>query len=116
MNQGIADAIVAPPKSPEDCVFSKMSVNFSADLRSRVEPCVFGGTPDCTQCGCAISSALHWVRDVNLAGPLKVGHLVKGSVGIGKLVNRFRRRSALPPRWRAQEVPEEESELVQIER
>jgi MoaA/NifB/PqqE/SkfB family radical SAM enzyme len=116
MNQGIADAIVAPPKSPEDCVFSKMSVNFSADLHSRVEPCVFGGTPDCTQCGCAISSALHWVRDVNLAGPLKVGHLVKGSVGIGKLVNRFRRRSALPPRWRAQEVPEEESELVQIER
>ncbi|HWF37507.1 MAG TPA: radical SAM protein, partial [Candidatus Acidoferrales bacterium] len=56
MNQGIAGAIVAPPQNPEDCVFSKMSVNFSADLRSRVEPCVFGGTPDCTQCGCAISS------------------------------------------------------------
>jgi len=115
MNQGIASAIVAPPKNPGDCVFSKMSMNFSADLRSRVEPCVFGGAPDCTQCGCAISSALHWVRDVKLAGPLKVGHLVAGSIGVGNFVNLFRKRPAVPSRWKAKGLPEEERELVQIE-
>ncbi len=61
-NEGLAQAFLRPPKNPGDCVFSKMSANYSADLESRVEPCVFGGTPDCSQCGCAISSGLHWVR------------------------------------------------------
>jgi MoaA/NifB/PqqE/SkfB family radical SAM enzyme len=115
INKGIADAIVSPPTSPEDCVFSKMSMNFSADLRSRVEPCVFGGSPDCSQCGCAISSALHWVRGVKVAGPLKVGHLVQGSVKVGKMVNRLRKRSETPSRWSP--TPEEKAEpaLVQID-
>ncbi len=45
--EGMARAFVKPPKNPEDCLFSKMSLNFSADLRTQVEPCVFGGTPDC---------------------------------------------------------------------
>ena len=116
MNKGIADAIVHPPDNPEDCVFSKMSVNFSADLRSRVEPCVFGGSPDCAQCGCAISSALHWVRTVKVAGPLKAGHLVQGSIQIGQVMNRFRKRSGIPPRWNPEVAQKNESELVQIER
>lgn len=117
MNKGIAQAIVTPPSSPEDCIFSKMSGNYSADLRSRVEPCVFGGTPDCSQCGCAISSGLHWIGKVKLAGPLRVGHLVNGSIGVGRLVNRLRGRSAQPPRWDPKTPrlkPEED--LVQIER
>jgi MoaA/NifB/PqqE/SkfB family radical SAM enzyme len=116
MSKGIAAAIVHPPSSPDDCVFSKMSVNYSADLRSRVEPCVFGGTPDCSQCGCAISSGLHWVRSVKLAGSLKVGHLVQGSIRIGQLTNRFRRRSATPSRWSAGVDEKTEDELVQIGR
>ena len=63
-----------------------MSANYSADLKSRVEPCVFGGTPDCSQCGCAISSGLHWIQTVKVAGPLKVKHFVGGSVGVGSQV------------------------------
>ncbi len=116
MNQGIAAAIVRPPSNPEECVFSKMSVNYSADLQSRVEPCVFGGSPDCSQCGCAISSGLHWIRSVKLAGPLKVGHLVQASIRIGRLTNRFRRRSTLPTRWSTGADEKAENELVQIER
>jgi hypothetical protein len=58
INDGIARAWVNPPENPKDCLFSKMSINYSADLKTRVEPCVFGGTPDCQQCGCGISSAL----------------------------------------------------------
>jgi len=99
MNEGVAGAFVEPPKSPKDCLFSKMSVNYSADLQTRVEPCVFGGTPDCSECGCAASSGLHWIRTVSVAGPLKVGHLVEGSVGVGLLMNRLLRRSDQPARW-----------------
>ena len=66
--EGMGRAFVNPPKNPGECLFSKMSMNYSADLRSHVEPCVFGGTPDCSQCGCSISSALHWIRDVKVAG------------------------------------------------
>ena len=59
-NEGLARRFPQPPKNPDDCVFAKMSANYSADLKSRVEPCVFGGTPDCSQCGCAASLGMHW--------------------------------------------------------
>jgi MoaA/NifB/PqqE/SkfB family radical SAM enzyme len=115
MNSGMAGAFVEPPRSPEDCLFSKMSVNYSADLETRVEPCVFGGTPDCSQCGCAASSGLHWIRAEKVAGPLKVGHFVQTSVAIGSLVNRFKRRAIRPSRWRpGGPQVENKTELVQI--
>ncbi len=98
-NSGLAEAILSPPNNPDECLFAKMSTNYSADLESRVEPCVFGGTPDCSQCGCAASSGLHWIRSVNVAGPLKVDHFVRSSVRAGLLVNRLRSRRARPPRW-----------------
>jgi len=74
----LAEALLCPPASPSDCLFAKMSTNYSADLRSRVEPCVFGGTPDCSQCGCAASIA--------------------GSVKIGRYMNRLK-SGATSPRW-----------------
>jgi organic radical activating enzyme len=100
-NEGIAKAIVDTPADPDDCLFSKMSVNYSADLRSRVEPCVFGGTPDCAQCGCAITSGLHWIKSIKLAGPVKIDHFVRGSIGVGLLANRLRQHSTHLPRWRS---------------
>ncbi|MGH7837919.1 MAG: radical SAM protein, partial [Candidatus Binataceae bacterium] len=98
-SEGIARALVQPPKNPGDCIFAKMSANYSADLKSRVEPCVFGGAPDCSQCGCAISSGLHWIRTVPVAGPLKVDHFIQGSINVGLLVNRLRSRGTKPARW-----------------
>jgi len=100
INEGVARAFVNPPSNPNECLFSKMSANYSADLKSRVEPCVFGGTPDCSQCGCAISSGLHWIQTVKIAGPLKVKHFVGGSIGIGLAVNRLRTGSLRPSRWK----------------
>ncbi len=115
MNSGIAGAFVNPPSSPKDCLFSKMSVNYSADLETRVEPCVFGGTPDCSQCGCAASSGLHWIRGEKVAGPLKVGHFVQSSVAIGSLVNRLKRRAVHPSRWRpGGPQVENKTEFIQI--
>jgi len=114
ITEGMAEAIVNPPSSPDDCLFSRMSANYSADLQSRVEPCVFGGSPDCSQCGCSISSALHWIRTIKVAGPLKVDHFVRGSIGVGKLVNRLRTRSIQPQRWDSGSA-KPPADLVQIQ-
>jgi organic radical activating enzyme len=91
MNEGIAASLISPPRNPDECLFAKMPANFSADLQSRVEPCVFGGTPDCSECGCAITSGLHWIRTVPVAGPLKVDHFIEGSIRVGLLINRLAR-------------------------
>jgi len=98
MNPYIAHAFENPPRDPSDCVFARMSVNYSADLTTRVEPCIFGGNPDCAQCGCASSVGLHSLRRMKLAGPLKIGHMLGGSMRIGSLANRVR-RSMNPSRW-----------------
>jgi MoaA/NifB/PqqE/SkfB family radical SAM enzyme len=116
--EGMARAFVHPPKNPEDCLFAKMSTNYSADLRTRVEPCVFGGNPDCSQCGCSISSALHWIRGIKIAGPLAVGHLVGTSLKVGSTVAKLSRDRRVSRRWApgAHRVEyEPQSPLVQIE-
>jgi len=115
VNDGIARALENPPQNPNVCLFSKMSVNYSADLHTRVEPCVFGGTPDCSQCGCAISSGLHWLKSISVAGPLKVDHLVRSSIAIGSVVNRLHAKAPPPSRWdRGSQVQEQEAALVEI--
>ncbi len=116
-NEGIANAFLRPPKNPDDCLFAKMSANFSADFETRVEPCVFGGTPDCSQCGCAASSGLHWIRGIKLAGPVKVDHFISTSVKIGLMMNRLRSRAARPARWNPPDTsPDSKNDkLIQIQ-
>jgi hypothetical protein len=97
----IVEAFLEPPRSPRECLFARMSTNYSADLRTRVEPCVFGGTPDCSQCGCAISLGLHSVKPVKVAGPLRVDHLVRASMAVGRWLGRFRSHPNTPRRWAA---------------
>ncbi len=113
--KGMAEAFLRPPQNPDDCVFAKMSRNYSADLRSRVEPCVFGGSPDCSQCGCAISTGLHWVREINLAGPVNIDHFIQGSLSVGQIVNRFRARGSQPERWESRTSSPRNRDLVQIQ-
>jgi organic radical activating enzyme len=114
MSPGIAQALLKPPSNPQECLFAKMSTNYSADLQSRVEPCIFGGTPDCTQCGCVISVGLHYAQTVRVAGPLKIKHLVKASVAVGSWLNRFRQAGGEPSRWNRQAGNQKGDELVQI--
>ncbi len=71
MHKGLMDAFIAPPSSPSTCLFSKLSVNYTADLKTRVEPCVFGGAPDCSECGCSMSMGMHWLGELKVAGPLR---------------------------------------------
>jgi MoaA/NifB/PqqE/SkfB family radical SAM enzyme len=112
INPDIIAAFQSPPASPRACIFARMSVNYSADLRTHVEPCIFGGQPDCATCGCASSVGLHSLRRSRILGPLRVGHLVNLSIGIGSLVRRVL-GTRTPSRWRE---PERGAELVQIAR
>ena len=116
-NEGLAEAFLHPPKNPDDCLFAKMSANYSADFETRVDPCVFGGTPDCSQCGCAISSGLHWIRGINVAGPVKVDHFIASSVKIGLMMNRLRSRAARPTRWNYSSTHQnrKDDKLIQIQ-
>jgi hypothetical protein len=112
--KGYAEALLNPPKSPKECGFSRLSKNFSADLKTHVEPCVFGGDPDCSQCGCSASAATHWVSGIKVIGPLKARHLLHGSMRIGSAMARLQ-KVALPAwRERNQPAPQPEVELVQI--
>ena len=99
MDERTGIALAHPPSNPQECAFAQLSVNYSADLKTRVEPCIFGGTPDCSQCGCAISIALHAVRQVKVAGLISVSSLVKASTRAGSLVNRLRPELDKPARW-----------------
>jgi organic radical activating enzyme len=108
------DALAHPPRHPRECTFATMSANYSADLTTRVEPCIFGGQPDCSQCGCAISIALHCLQDYKIKGPLKAGHFVRGSMKIGSLINHLRSR-AKPGRWDTAEASVKHLDLVNIE-
>lgn len=82
---GATAALAQPPASPHDCTFSRVSVNYSADLTTRVQPCFFGGDPDCSQCGCAVSAGLHWLREQPLGLGLRTRHLIDASLAIGHL-------------------------------
>ena len=99
MNDGIGRAMLQPPASPQECLFSQMSTNYSADLSTRVEPCIFGGNPDCGQCGCAVSLGLHWLKEIRLLGPLRIEHLVTASMRVGMLSNRLGIRRLRARRW-----------------
>ncbi len=111
-NESISQAIRVPPENPQKCTFSRMSTNYSADLATRVEPCIFGGDPDCSQCGCAISSGLHSLKEFRLAGIVRIDHIAKTSVSIGSAVGRLRRGYRPHERW----APAPQNGLVQISR
>lgn len=111
---GYAEALLHPPATPRDCTFSRLSKNYSADLSTHVEPCVFGGDPDCSQCGCSASAAAHWVSGIRVAGPLKAGHLLHGSMRIGSAVAGLKHFAQ--PSWREREHSQgkRETGLVRI--
>ena len=81
---GSRATFAAPPRGPDSCTFARISVNYSADLQTQIQPCFFGGNPDCSQCGCAVSAGLHWIHNKRIVGSLKVGHLIDASLAIGR--------------------------------
>jgi MoaA/NifB/PqqE/SkfB family radical SAM enzyme len=83
----------APPKSPQECLFAKITTTVSADLQSVITPCQFGGVPDCENCGCFASAGLAAISRHRLLGVIPVRALFNGSTWIGDRV-RGRREQA----------------------
>jgi sulfatase maturation enzyme AslB (radical SAM superfamily) len=76
-----------PPASPDECIFSRTTLNLTADLKGRITPCQFGGDPDCSQCGCIASAGLSSVGDYRLFGMLPLRQIYNFSDRIGKKVS-----------------------------
>ncbi|MGH9386480.1 MAG: radical SAM protein [Vicinamibacterales bacterium] len=91
MPNGLLDAYLVPPASPEECIFAQTTDCISADLTTRITPCQFGGTPDCASCGCIASAGLAAVGRHRLPGGLPVEAIYWGSRRVGKVVSRLRR-------------------------
>jgi MoaA/NifB/PqqE/SkfB family radical SAM enzyme len=88
--KGMLDVYANPPSSPTECIFAKTTTTISADLTTKITPCQFGGTPDCSNCGCIASAGLAAVGRHRLFGFVRVESLLLGSERIGKQVRRFR--------------------------
>jgi MoaA/NifB/PqqE/SkfB family radical SAM enzyme len=80
----VAEGYRRPPASPDECIFARTTLNVSADLTSRVTPCQFGGTPDCSQCGCMASAGVAAVGNYKLFNVLPLRSLYNLSDRIGK--------------------------------
>jgi MoaA/NifB/PqqE/SkfB family radical SAM enzyme len=84
MPESLLREIENPPKTPAECIFARTTETVSADLKSRITPCQFGGDPDCEQCGCIASMALAAVGHHRVWGKLTAGHLFMASDRLGK--------------------------------
>ncbi|MGB8030867.1 MAG: radical SAM protein [Terracidiphilus sp.] len=91
----------SPPESPRECIFARTTQTISADLRTQITPCQFGGDPDCGQCGCIASMALAAVGHHRVLGGLTAGQIFIASDRLGRglkiMRRKFVRRAPLQP-------------------
>lgn len=83
----VLDGYRHAPASPEDCIFSQTTTCISADLKTSISPCQFGGRPVCSECGCVASAALASVGRYKLGGLVKVSDIFAWSRKFGQRVN-----------------------------
>lgn len=86
MSEGLIREFLRPPASPQECIFAATTEVISADLKTRVTPCQFGGNPDCSQCGCVASMGMAAVGHYKLSGLVSLGSIYKTSRAIGRKV------------------------------
>lgn len=86
----LLDVYATPPQSPDECAFARMTTTISADLTTKITPCQFGGTPDCSNCGCIASAGLAAITRHKVLGVIRVGALLDGSIKIGEQMRRLR--------------------------
>jgi hypothetical protein len=105
----VLQQFLRPPSSPAECIFAQTTEIISADLRTRVTPCQFGGDPDCSQCGCYASMGLAAVGDYRLGGLIPLASIFHASAAIGRTVAAVKRHSSPPL-----EVPEPPPVLITL--
>jgi sulfatase maturation enzyme AslB (radical SAM superfamily) len=84
MPEGLIRQFSTPPQNPGECVFALTTQTVSADLKTKIVPCQFGGDPDCGSCGCIASMGLGAVAAHKLGGIIPVGAIFKASLKIGQ--------------------------------
>jgi sulfatase maturation enzyme AslB (radical SAM superfamily) len=97
MPEVVIQQFANPPQTPKDCVFAQTTQTISADLKTQITPCQFGGSPDCSSCGCIASMGLASVAAHKLGGLIPVGMIFKASVRIGQARAKSRPNHRPPP-------------------
>jgi MoaA/NifB/PqqE/SkfB family radical SAM enzyme len=90
MSERVLREFLNPPKSPEECIFARTTQIVSADLKTRVSPCQFGGNPDCSQCGCMASMGLAAVGHLKVGAGINLGKIFRVSERIGEGIDKLR--------------------------
>lgn len=85
MPEKLIEQFRTPPTSPSECVFAQTTTTISADLRTIITPCQFGGAPDCSSCGCMASMGLAMVSAHKLGGIMPVSAIFKASMKLGRM-------------------------------
>jgi MoaA/NifB/PqqE/SkfB family radical SAM enzyme len=88
--KGLIEVYAEPPASPDECVFARTTTTLSADMKTKITPCQYGGAPDCSQCGCIASAGLAAVARHQLFGFIPVGSIFSGSLKVGDRVRKLR--------------------------
>jgi sulfatase maturation enzyme AslB (radical SAM superfamily) len=88
MPEGLIQEFLRPPESPDACIFAQTTHTISADLKSKVTPCQFGGNPDCSQCGCVASMGLAAVGNHKVALGITAGDIYWASNSISRALPR----------------------------
>jgi MoaA/NifB/PqqE/SkfB family radical SAM enzyme len=88
MPEGLVKEFLHPPASPKECIFAQTTHTISADLKSKITPCQFGGNPDCSQCGCIASMGLAAVGNYKLAMGVTAGDIYWASNSLSKALQR----------------------------
>jgi MoaA/NifB/PqqE/SkfB family radical SAM enzyme len=94
MPRALLEAYLNPPSSPDDCIFAQTTDCVSADLQTRITPCQFGGSPDCSSCGCMASAGLAAVGRHRLGGMVPIDVLFTNSLRIGRTIAAARSSAA----------------------
>lgn len=97
MPEALIHQFLTPPHRPEECVFALTTQVLTADLKTKITPCQFGGKPDCAQCGCIASMGLAAVAAHKLGGVLPVGAIFRQSVQIGQAWSGMKGEPEPPP-------------------
>jgi len=80
----VIDGLRRQPDSPEACTFARLTTCLSADLKTRISPCQFGGKPVCSECGCIASAAMHGLSSLKLGGFIPVSSILNASMRVGR--------------------------------
>jgi MoaA/NifB/PqqE/SkfB family radical SAM enzyme len=79
----VLDGYRHPPHSPKECTFARLTTCLSADLKTHVTPCQFGGRPVCAECGCIASAGMHALASLKLGGLIPLGNILNASIRLG---------------------------------